>query len=356
MAKCYKPDETRKAKTRPEAADEQIREASGGAQAIFLPNRNGVCYSQRIMRRFQVLVLLVIWAIQAVAMAAEFKLTNGDVIKGEPAAINSDGMVIRQEIGGFSDRIGWGRLSQESLKLLLENPQAKKFVEPFIEVPIEVKSKEKAKKKEIIIKQPPVPERPVQKSFFTGLLTPAGFMVLGIIFFANLYGAFHIAQFRGRPVPLVVGLSVILPIIAPAIFLALPSADAAAAPSTEPTAAPTEVVSAESKVAGMQSNLGLAAHQKGGPKQDSQQQTYKRTEVTMDRRFFETKFAGYFRMVPENPDMVLVIRTAKQEYVARRISRISSSDVHLQLLRGNTEVGVPFGEISEVLVRHKDAK
>jgi hypothetical protein len=100
----------------------------------------------------------------------------------------------------------------------------------------------------------------------------------------------------------------------------------------------------------------LAAHQKGGPKQDSTAQTYKRTEVTMDRRFFETKFAGYFRMVPENPDMVLVVRTAKQEYVARRISRISSSEVHLQLLRGNTEVGVPFGEISEVLVRHKDAK
>jgi hypothetical protein len=54
--------------------------------------------------------------------------------------------------------------------------------------------------------------------------------------------------------------------------------------------------------------------------------------------------------------MVLVVRTAKQEYIARRISRISSSEVHLQLLRGNTEAGVPFGEISEVLVRHKDAK
>jgi hypothetical protein len=83
---------------------------------------------------------------------------------------------------------------------------------------------------------------------------------------------------------------------------------------------------------------------------------FKRTEVTMDRRFFETKFAGFFRMVPENPDMVLAVRTAKQEYVARRISRISSNEVHLQLLRGNTEVGVPFGEISEVQVRHKDAK
>jgi hypothetical protein len=298
----------------------------------------------------------MIWAVQSLLSAAEFKLTNGDIIRGETASVDAEGIVIRREIGGFSDRISWARLTQDTLKMLLQDPEAKKFAEPFIEVPIEIK-KEKEKKKEIIIKEPPRPERPVQKSFFAGLLTPAGFMVLGIIFFANLYSAFHIANFRGRPVALVVGTSVILPIIGPILFLSMPSTDAAMAPPTE-TAAPvnTDVVSAETKVAGMQSNLGLAAHQKGGPKQDSTAQVYKRTEVTMDRRFFETKFAGYFRMVPENPDMVLVVKTAKQEYVARRISRISSNEVHLQLLRGNTEVGVPFGEISEVMVRHKDAK
>ncbi|HEX2639294.1 MAG TPA: hypothetical protein VHL50_01930, partial [Pyrinomonadaceae bacterium] len=301
-------------------------------------------------------VLLMIWAVQSLLSAAEFKLTNGDIIRGETASVDAEGIVIRREIGGFSDRISWARLTQDTLKMLLQDPEAKKFAEPFIEVPIEIK-KEKEKKKEIIIKEPPRPERPVQKSFFAGLLTPAGFMVLGIIFFANLYSAFHIANFRGRPVALVVGTSVILPIIGPILFLSMPSTDAAMAPPTE-TAAPvnTDVVSAETKVAGMQSNLGLAAHQKGGPKQDSSAQVYKRTEVTMDRRFFETKFAGYFRMVPENPDMVLVVKTPKQEYVARRISRISSNEVHLQLLRGNTEVGVPFGEISEVQVRHKDAK
>jgi hypothetical protein len=307
------------------------------------------------MRRFQLLVLLVIWAVQSVVWAADFKLTNGDIFHGEVADVNADGMVIRREVGGFSDRISWALFTQETLKSLLDNPQAKKFVEPFIEVPIEVK-KQKEKKKEIIIKEPPRPERPVEKNFFAALMTPSGFLVLAILFFANLYAAFHIAQFRGRPVPLVVGTSVILPIIGPAIFLSMPGTEAAMAPATEAPPVNTDVVSAENKVAGMQSNLGLAAHQKGGPKQDTQHQVFKRTEVTMDRRFFETKFAGYFRMVPENPDMVLVVKTAKQEYIARRISRISSSDVHLQLLRGNTEVGVPFGEISEVQVRHKDAK
>lgn len=309
------------------------------------------------MRRFQLLVLLVAaWLLQAVAMAAEFKMINGDVIKGEASSINSDGLVIRQESGGFTERYGWGLLTQETLKLLQQNPQAKKFVEPFIEVPVEEKTKEKAKKKEIIVKEPPKLERPENKSFFAGLMTPAGFLVLGILFFGNLYAAFHIAQFRSRPVPLVVGLSVILPVLGPVIFLLLPDAEGAAAPPQEQApAASTEVVSAENKVAGMQSNLGLASHQKGGPK-GAEVQSFKRGEVTFDRRFFETKFTGFFRVVPENPDMVLAVRTAKQEYVARRISRISGTEVHLQLLRGNTEVGVPFGEIAEVQVRHKDAK
>src|ERR1041385_5284261 len=172
------------------------------------------------MRRFQLVVLLVIWAVQSVVSAADFKLTNGDIFHGEVADVNADGMVIRREVGGFSDRISWALFTQETLKSLLDNPQAKKFVEPFIEVPIEVK-KQKEKKKEIIIKEPPRPERPVEKNFFAALMTPAGFLVLAIIFFANLYAAFHIAQFRGRPVPLVVGTSVILPVVGPAIFLAM---------------------------------------------------------------------------------------------------------------------------------------
>lgn len=308
------------------------------------------------MRRFQILVLLAIWAIHAVLTAAEFKLTNGDVLKGEPASLNPDGIVVRLDIGGFSDRIGWGLLNQETLKMLLQNPQAKPFVEPFVEVPVEEKVKEKAKKKEIVVKEPPRLERPSQKNFFAGLGTPAGFMVLGILLVANLYAGYHVAQFRGRPVALVMGVSLIFPILGPIIFLMMHDGEGVAAAAPDQSAANNEVVSAEAKVAGMQSSLGLASHQKPDNKKGTEAQIYKRTEVTFERRFFETKFTGFFRVVPADPDMVLVVRTAKQEYVARRISRISGAEVHLQLLRGNSEVGVPFGEISEVQVRHKDAK
>ena len=86
-------------------------------------------------------------------------------------------------------------------------------------------------------------------------------------------------------------------------------------------------------------------------------QSYKRGEFTFNRRFIETKFPGFFRVVQsENEkDLVLVVRAAKEEYIAKRITRISSNEMHIQLLRG-TEVSVPFAEILEILVRHKDVK
>jgi hypothetical protein len=314
-----------------------------------------------IMRRFYTVVLLAVLFLRVVAgqeESKEFKLTNGDRITGKVASVNVDGIVIQQDIGGFTERIGWGRLDQDTLKLLLDNPQAHKFAEPFIEVPIEQKVKEKAKKKEIVIKEPTRVERPTPRpKFFASLTSPAGFMVLGILFFANLYAAYHIAQFRGRSVPLVVGLSAVAPVLGPIIFLLTPDAEGHGPPPVEQAAPSTDVVSAEAKVGGMQSALGLAAHQKGEQKGANQgAEVYRRADTTFDRRFFETKFTGFFRVVPANPDMVLVVKTQKQEYVARRISRISAAEVHLQLLRGNTEVGVPFGEIAEVQVRHKDAK
>jgi hypothetical protein len=50
----------------------------------------------------------------------------------------------------------------------------------------------------------------------------------------------------------------------------------------------------------------------------------------------------------------MVVRAAKNEYLAKRVSRISMTEMHLQLVRGGSEVSVPFSEIIEMQVRHKD--
>lgn len=317
------------------------------------------------MRRVYIFILAVaaVWQLAGAALAAEFRLNNGDIIRGEPASFNEDGASFRLDVGGFSPRVTWGKFTQEALKELAKNKQAAKFAEPFIEVPIEVKQKEKAKKKEIVIKPVPRVEREAarKRSAFAGFGTPVGLAVLAMLMLANLYGAYEVAVFRSRPPLLVCGVSLLLPGIGPILFLSLPGLDQPVSTHEHPAPAATEVASTSmAQVPGMApAGLGLASHDKPPPSGGAMEMaTYKRGDTTFNRRFFESKLPGFFRIVPSEAekDLVLVVRTPKHEYIAKRISRISSNEMHLQLLRGNTEASASFGEIIEVQVRHKDAK
>ncbi|HEX7862728.1 MAG TPA: hypothetical protein VF773_20510 [Verrucomicrobiae bacterium] len=302
----------------------------------------------------------------ATAFGAEFRLTNGDVYTGQAASFNDDGLVIRLDLGGFSPRIGWGKFDQATLKQLMENPDAKDFVEPYIEIPVEVKAAEREKKREIRVTDPPkVPHTLAKVGFFASMANPLGFALLGIIYLANLYAAMHIARFKGRPIALVVGVSAIAPILGPILFALLPALGhvySEAAPEEAAPAAGEGVNPMQQQLpSGMQGGgLGLAGG--GAPAgkaaaNPAYSQVYNRSNTTFDRRFFETKFTGFFRVVPADPekDLVMVIKTPKQEIAATRVSRITANEIHLQLQRGS-EASVAFGEITEVSVRPKGAK
>jgi hypothetical protein len=88
--------------------------------------------------------------------------------------------------------------------------------------------------------------------------------------------------------------------------------------------------------------------------------TYQRGQFTFNRRFIETKFPGFFGVVRRDADrdMVLVIKSSRGEYFGQRISRIAANDLHLQVQRGHAseEVMIPFVEIKEIRLQHKDAK
>jgi hypothetical protein len=62
-------------------------------------------------------------------------------------------------------------------------------------------------------------------------------------------------------------------------------------------------------------------------------------------------------VVPTEPEksLVIVVKAAKAEYKASRISRISANEIHFQVQTG-AEVSVPFAEIVEVAVKPKGAK
>jgi hypothetical protein len=86
---------------------------------------------------------------------------------------------------------------------------------------------------------------------------------------------------------------------------------------------------------------------------------FQRGQYTFNRRFFETKFASFFGVVRRDADkdMVLVIKAHRGEYTTSRISRIAANDLHIQVQKGpaSEEVLVPFQEIQEMRLKHKDA-
>jgi len=294
-----------------------------------------------------------------VANAAEFKLVNGDIIIGTLADANEDGLIVAKEAGGFSSRIPWAKLSQETLKVVAENPKYKQFAEPFIDVPLEVRAKalEKRKPKPVQIQMPPKLDLPDSKaSFFSTLKTPIGIAFLLIIYIANLYAAFEVAVYKRRPTAIVCGISALLPILGPSLFAAVPAAMHHESSETQmqtyeggghmPTGAETAVAS----------TLSVAKPAQAESK-SLQPKVYNRGEYTFNRRFFETQFPGFFRVVLVEPEknMVIIIKTGRSSLIAKRISRISANEVHLVLHKSGKEMPVSFGDITQVEIAYESA-
>ena len=305
-------------------------------------------------------------------LGAEFRLTNGDHYTGTAANFDDLGLTLNIEGLGFSSRIGWSKLTQETLRDLARNPRAFSYVEPFIDpTPEELERARAREKKIIVLKDVDRVENPADEGFIATVSTPAGIALAIVFFLANLYAAYEIAIFRQRPIALVCGLSFILPGIGPIIFLSLPASEEGfelAHPGTAPAPPQAETLDANplapSPSPGTGSASGGLGISKGTKTAGSAQgglegSVFTRGDTTFNRRFFETKFAGFFRVVPgeAEKDLVLVIRAAKNEHVAKRISRINASEMYLQTHRGGgAEVMVSFGEVIEVRVRNKDAK
>src|SRR5262249_27127050 len=88
-------------------------------------------------------------------------------------------------------------------------------------------------------------------------------------------------------------------------------------------------------------------------------QTFQRGAFTFNRRFFETKFPGFFGVVKReaDKDLVLSIKSARGDYIGQRITRIAANDLHLQVQKGSAseEVMIPFSEFQMIQLKHKDA-
>src|SRR6059036_2699336 len=136
------------------------------------------------MRRFHSICLAVClsWHLRGIACADEFKQANGNILRGELASADEDGLVVKLDVGGFSKREAWINFSQETLKELAKDPKVASLVEPFIELEPEA-IKEKERQKEIVVKDVPTRmERPEPRpGLFAAFMSPLGLTILAVL-------------------------------------------------------------------------------------------------------------------------------------------------------------------------------
>ena len=303
------------------------------------------------------------------AGGATLKLNNGDTIEGEPKYFQPQGLTLKKADGTDLPRVAWTNFSQEALKELSSNPKAKAFVQPLLEAE-EAELAEKEKKAAIEIK-PKIPDRLDRPdpaagfgALFSSTITLLGFI---LIYAGNVYAGYEMGVYRNYPGALTAGVAAIAPVIGPIIFLCVPTrmkksqdqlasesmaahllaqqlAEAAEA-GREPTPEEVAAMQAEAEAA------AAAAVAAAAP----QIITYARGQTTFNRRFFETKFAGFLRLVPgeAEKDKVIYIKSSRGEHVGARLTRIEPNELHLQINKGGAtaDVMIPFNEIFEVQIR-----
>jgi hypothetical protein len=205
-------------------------------------------------------------------------------------------------------------------------------------------------------------ELPPRQSLLGALFSSSvGLVVLLLIYGANIYAGFEAAIFRARPIGLGMGVAAVLPVLGPVILLSLPTVlQAEAAPAESVTESEEQKFTVPGMAANDEIHIVASSWQApGAAPAVPEAQIFQRGQFTFNRRFFETKFPGFFSVVRRDADkdMALVVKTMRGEFVVQRIVRIAQDDVHFQIAKGDAsyEEMVPFAEIQEIQLKSKDA-
>lgn len=274
------------------------------------------------------------------AGADTITLTDGATFEGEIIKSDDNGVMFHRSDDIYTNLL-WSRFSQDSLKQLAGNPKLAEFVEPFIEPPATQRPAP------VAIQVNPVSrlERPANPSVIGGFFTSSvGLFVVGLLYLANLYAAFEVALIRNRPLFQVIGLAAIAPVIVPAVFAWLPvviEAPVEAAPMEG--ALPEKINMATPAGQEIQAEPAVGS----GPKKP-EVQVFSRGKFTFNKRFIETKFAGFVG-VPKGDatKYTLQLRTSQQQLTVERIAQVGASEALLET-RESGQVTVPFADIQEI--------
>lgn len=353
-----------------------------------------------------VLALAAAW-VTGVAGAADYKLKDGTTLSGEAIGPNEKSVIIKTADGKLLPRTPWANFSQEALKEFAKNPKIRAFVELLIEdntagaagagaepeVPeVPLPKRPPAKFTEVQAK-PQLPESP---GLFAGLFgTGVGWLSLVAIYAGTIFAGYEVAHYRRRPQGLVMGLAAIpfLGVASPIAFLIMPpvrteeerkptaveqvAQQSQEAPKEEakpkgmalgkakpaasrpvatakpvahaaaPAAAPAPVAPAPAPAPAPAAPAGLAPA------------VFRRGETNINKRFIETKFAGFFKLVPgpAERDMWLVWVCPRGEFWSKRVVSINQTEVVVNCPQengGSMDETLQIVEIQEIHLRPQE--
>jgi len=301
----------------------------------------------------------------------KFKVKDGTTISGEVIGPRGDGVAFRYDEGEakgrFSQRYKWEEFTQESLKDFLQDSRVKKFVELLVEIKTEDLTTMQEEAIPVRAPRPPIDVKPVELAVreFTGasmlgaLFSGSGLILLLAMYGANLFAAYEVAYFRNYHFAIVCGVAAVVPLIGPLIFICLP---------TRSKEAPVEYTGPEpgdsSEEMEEEEEVEEAAPVYVEPvpvvAQIPATQVFRRGEVAINRRFIETKFAPFFRVIigDAEKDLRLVVKASRGEFIGNRVSKVTQTDMSLQITNeagASVEETFPITDIFEIQIRHKDA-
>ncbi|MGB0581827.1 MAG: hypothetical protein ACPGVU_19200 [Limisphaerales bacterium] len=365
------------------------------------------------MRFFGVFLLLSLFLTADVGWSQEFKtfqlkkaVRGSKELKGKIFKASGSGILFRLESGGLSSRIGYNNFSEESLKQLIDmDPNVKRFAGPLLGAP-----NSGGGGSALPIMPPPArtkldppavsevearPELPEPRGVLGALFgTGPGLILLLLVWGANIWAGYAIGIYRRWPKWMVPTISAVGPIVAPIVFMSMKPKkgskkdgkavedDTEAKPAKKKGAAVAKPVAKAKVVTARPGAAGAAAGaarpaagaaaaapaqaaapiaapaQPGAPAAAPglEAAAYVKGEVNINKRFIETKFAPFFKLVPDEPyrSAWLCFITTRGEFWAKRIPKITQTDVTVQCPQeggGQTDQVCQIADIKEIHLR-----
>lgn len=280
------------------------------------------------------------------AVADTLKLTDGGSVTGDVVKFDDNGLMLHTGEDTYTN-LAWAQLSQDALRQLSDNPKIKPLVEPFIE-PTEA---ERPPKPEIHVNPVVRLELPANPSVLGGLVTsPVGILILLVLYAANLYAAYEIAAVKARTPAQVMGLSAVLPIIGPVIFLIKPMQETRPAEEIAPEEPFPEGEKTPEEIQVVEASWKSTPEEK-----KPEPQVFPRGKFTFNKRFVETKFAAFIGAAKgEALKFTMELKTTKDQFTVEHIMQISATEVILETVQRG-QVTVPLGDIQEIKLNPKSA-